>query len=155
LYMARFRITDPQPGFDTPVIRYFINARKEAIKPVSLDLIAPAHASHLSANTRFLWQGLPGARAYLLEIFNPAAANPGQPVENTTEKGVGSLLVPENGISGGPPVAGMLISGNQTVLSQLARARLRSGRSYLWRVRAISASGQIIGESPLRSIRMR
>jgi len=155
LYMVRFRITDPQPGFNTPVIRYFINATKGAHKPVSLDLIAPAHGSVISENTRFFWQELPGARAYLLEIFSPALANPGQPVENTTEKGVASLLVPESGINGGPPVSGMLIPANQATLSQLTRARLKSGQRYLWRVQAIGASGRIIGKSPLRAIRMR
>jgi len=158
LYMVRFRITDPQPSFNTPtpVIRYFINARKQARKPTPLDLIAPAHGSVISGKTKFSWQGLPGASAYLLEIFNPAAANPGQPAENTTEKGVSSLLVPEGGISGRPPVAGMVIpaKANQTTLSQLARTHLKTGRRYLWRVQAIAASGGIIGESPLRSIRM-
>jgi hypothetical protein len=155
LYMARFRITDPQPGFDTPVIRYFINATEEIRKPMPLGLITPAHGSVISGNARFSWQGLPGARAYLLEIFNPALANPGQPAENTTEKGVGSLLVPEAGISGGPPVSGMLIPTNQVTLSQLTRARLKPGHRYLWRVQVIGASGRVIGESPLRSIRMR
>jgi len=155
LYMVRFRITDPKPGFNTPVIRYFINATAGVRKPMPLSLITPAHGSAISGNTRFSWQGLPGARAYLLEIFNPALANPGQPAENTTEQGVGSLLVPEAGISGGPPVSGMLIPTNQVTLSQLTRARLKSGQRYLWRVQAIGASGKIIGASPLRSIRMR
>lgn len=154
LYMVRFRITDPLPAFNTPVIRYFINASKGLVKPTHLGLIGPANQARISKETPFSWQGLPGARAYLLEIFEPAATNPGQPVTNTVKEGVGSMLVPAGGTDGGAPVAGMLIPGNRTVLSHLARAHLKSGQRYLWRVRAIGASGRVAGESPLRSIRM-
>jgi len=154
LYMVRFRITDPFPAFNTPVIRYFINASKGVVKPTHLGIISPANQARVSKNTPFSWQGLPGARAYLLEIFEPAAANPGQPATNTVKEGIGSMLVPAGGTDGGAPVAGMLIPDNRTVLSHLARAHLRSGRSYLWRVRAIGASGRVTGVSPLRSIRI-
>jgi len=154
LYLVRFRITDPQASFDSPVIRYFINARKLVVKPVRMDIISPANQTRISEDTRFSWQQLNGARAYLLEIFVPAAANPGQPATNTAEDGIESLLVPEAGLDGGVPVSGMLIPSNQTILSKLAHTHLEAGQRYLWRVKAIGASGHVIGESPLRAIRM-
>jgi len=154
LYLVRFRITEPQPAFDAPVIRYFINAAKHAVKPVHMDIISPKNQVRVSEDTRFSWQQLNGARAYLLEIFVPAAANPEQPATNTNEEGINSLLVPAGGVDGGLPVSGMLVPANQTILSKLAQTHLESGHRYLWRVRAIGASGHVIGESPLRAIRI-
>jgi len=154
LYLVRFRITEPQPAFDAPVIRYFINAAKHAVKPVRMDIISPKNQARISEDTRFSWQQLNGARAYLLELFVPAAANPDQPATNTTEESIKSLLIPKGGLDGGLPVSGMLIPANQTILSKLAQTNLEAGHRYLWRVRAIDASGHVIGESPLRAIQV-
>ncbi len=154
LYLVRFRITDPQAAFDSPVIRYFINAKKQTVKPVHMDIISPANQTRISEDTRFSWQQLNGSRAYLLEFFTPAAANPVQPATNTSEDGIASLLVPEAGLDGELPVSGMLIPSNQTLLSKLAHTHLKAGQHYLWRVRAIDASGHVIGKSPLQAIRM-
>lgn len=153
LYMVRFRITDPAPAFDTPVIRYFVNASKGISSPKHMDLITPGNRALISDATRFSWENIPTAHAYLLELFSPAAANPGQPAINTGSTGIKSLLIPTNGIAG-KPLSGMLISANQTALSQLVRSHLEQGHGYLWRVKAIGPSGHVIGESPLRLIQV-
>jgi hypothetical protein len=82
----------------------------------------------IGAGGVFRWPAVDGAVTYQLQVFRPAGG-------------------------GGDPtfVTGALLPGGvaEAVLSPLLRARLTAGQSYLWRVTAHDADGQLIGRSDL------
>ena len=133
IHLVRLRITDPEVGFDTPVLRYFVAKEKPDTPrpPVPIRLIAPGPVSQLTPETNFSWLAVKDTLAYQLELY----------VKRKTPVS-------------GQPVTGMLIPARQkeTPLSQIARQHLKAGQVYLWRVVAIGENGAIIGKSPLREI---
>ncbi len=152
LYLVRLRITDPEPGFDVPVIRYFVS--RDGLKPrspASIGLTAPSAFAILKPDSRFTWERIKGTRAYQLEFYN----KPRPTLESAlpalgSDTKAGAQQAPE-----GPPVTGMLISGKDTqiVLSRLVRLRLKSG-DYLWRILAVDEEGHLIGASDYRELRV-
>jgi len=157
LYLVRLRIIDPLADYDTPVIRYFVgDGRPGKDLPASpMTLVGPAPMALLLADTGFTWQPITTARAYQLEIYQTGRAI--------------DIVLPDIGAAGNtpstsdvlqalarPPATGMLVPGKQTstVLSASARVHLKPGREYLWRVLAIGADGSVIGQSPMRVLRM-
>ena len=54
------------------------------------------------------------------------------------------------------PITGTIVPGEQTSvsLSMLTQGHLRPGQSYFWRVIAIGDGGVILGESPVREVRV-
>lgn len=151
LHLVRFRLTDPAL-FDTdPVIRYFVQPRPAPLEPIGL--VMPPHLSLLGNDTRFTWQPIAGVRAYQLELFEQ-----GLPIElpaDTAPVDEPRAIDPRPG-SSISPTTGLLVPGDQSAvpLTTLARTHLMSGRTYLWRVLAIGSEGTVIGESPLRAIRV-
>jgi hypothetical protein len=154
LYLVRLRITDPAPGFDIPVVRYFVaDERTGARLPaLSLALVTPPNQSLLTGDTTFVWEGIRGARAYQLEIYlKPSTTADGLPDLGGEPMNTAPTSVPST-----PPTTGMLVSGAQTrtILSSAARSHLIAGRTYVWRVLAIGGDGSVVGESPARELRM-
>lgn len=152
LHLARLRITDPAPGFDMPVIRYFVaDSRTAAVRPaVPLGLTSPPNQMLFTGDTVFAWDTIPGARAYQLEIYaKPRTA--GDTLPDLGNSTAAAPVLPQT-----PPVAGMIVTGAQTrtALSESARTHLVSGQNYLWRVLAIGTDGNVIGESAVREVRM-
>src|SRR5690606_18480590 len=156
LYFVRLRISDPDPDFEPPVIRYFVlQGRRDEQPPGStLALGAPAPRTLLGPDTVFAWSAIPGARAYQLEVYRgreePGLRLPdlrGQIGEPTPSEIAEALSR--------PPVTGVLVRGatNPAVLSPMARRHLLPGRAYFWRVLALGADGRIVGASPLRELR--
>ncbi len=155
LYYVRFRITDPVPGFEIPVIRYFAGeaGSGKGLPPRSLAVFEPAPSALLASDTAFVWEAIQGARAYQLELYStPRSATPnlpelgsGDPAPSTTE--VSAALAR-------PPATGMLVPGKQTrtTISAAARQHLLPGHRYFWRVLAIGDSGTVIGASPVREL---
>lgn len=153
LYLVRLRVTEPSPTFDIPVIRYFVTDPQtpaRGLPAAPLGLVTPPNQTLLAPDTTFVWETIPGTRAYQLEIY----AKPRLPGDTLPDLGSSTdtapLVIPPT-----PPITGMLVAGAQTgtALSETARAHLLSGQRYLWRVLAVGADG-IIGESTVREIRM-
>ena len=155
LYYVRFQITDPVPGFESPVIRYFAGeaGSGKGLPPRSLAVFEPAPSALLASDTAFVWEAIQGARAYQLELYpTPQSATPnlpelgsGDPAPSATE--VSTALAR-------PPATGMLVPGKQTrtTISTAARQHLLPGYRYFWRVLAIGDSGTVIGASPMREL---
>ena len=118
---------------------------------LTLSLVTPPHQALLAQDTAFVWDTIRGARAYQLELYaKPRSAADGLPDLGGPSDAAPPTLPPT------PPVTGMLVPGAQTraVLSGAARSHLVSGQSYFWRVLAIGGDGTIVGESPVRELRM-
>lgn len=156
VYFVRLRITEPQPAFQSPVIRYFVGEGTPGAgrPPAPLALVSPAPSALVVPELRFSWRAIRGAHAYQLEVFGGTRDSVrelptlgGAPDKPGSEDVAQALKQ--------PPVTGMLVTGAQTNtgLSGMARRHLKSGRTYLWRVRAIGEDGSVIGESPMREIR--
>lgn len=155
LYFLRLRIIDPEPGFDPPVIRYFVLQDRDERPPgARLSLGAPAPRALLASDTVFAWEALPGARAYQLEIYG-GREDSGLALPDLRSQ-IGEPAPSEVALAlARAPVTGTLVPGGQTraVLSPVARRHLLSGRRYFWRVLAIGEDGRIIGVSPVRELR--
>lgn len=153
LYIVRLRITDPVPGFDQPVLRYFVSSGKpgEVLPIMPIGLITPPHQTLLAPDTVFAWEAVRGARAYQVELYARAMTSADKLPSLGGDVGTAPPTLP-----GTPPVAGMLVVGTQTqtALSAAARSHLQPGRIYLWRVLAIGGDGSVVGESPVREIRL-
>ena len=153
IYLVRFRITEPQPGFDTPVIRYFVSSGKPGamgLPPLTLALNNPSHYALLSPDTKFSWRAIKNVRAYQLEMYAKS------PESNLPELGgdADTLATIAAALSR-PPVTGIILPGGQTetALSTTTRRHLRSNGAYLWRVLAIDEDGAIVAVSQVREIR--
>ena len=153
IYLVRFRITEPQPGFDIPVIRYFVSSGKPGVMglpPLTLALNRPSHYALLSPDTKFSWRAIKHARAYQLEMYakSPESDLPELGGDADTLATIAAAL-------SRPPVTGMILPGGQTdtALSTTARRHLRSNGAYLWRVLAIDEDGAIVAVSQVREIR--
>lgn len=152
-YLVRFRITDPVPGFEQPVLRYFVSSGKpgEVLPVVPIGLVLPAHQSLLAPDDVFAWEPIRGARAYQLEVYEAAP----QAGDSLPDLG-GETATRVPALPATPPVTGMLVPGTQTktTLSASARTHLPPGGRYLWRVLAIGGDGSVVGQSPVREIRL-
>lgn len=153
IYLVRFRITEPQPGFDTPVIRYFVSSGKPGamgLPPLTLALNSPPHHALLSPDTKFSWRAIKNVRAYQLEMYakSPESDLPELGGDADTLATIAAAL-------SRPPVTGMILPGGQTeaALSTATRRHLRPNGAYLWRVLAIDEDGAIVAVSQVREIR--
>lgn len=153
LYLVRLRVTDPVPGFDQPVLRYFVSSGKpgEVLPIMPIGLMMPPHQTLLAPDTVFAWEAIRGARAYQIELY----ARIMTPADKLPSLGDDASTTPPT-LPSTPPVTGMLVVGTQTqtALSVTARSHLQPGKIYLWRVLAIGGDGSIVGESPVREIRL-
>ncbi|HET9474014.1 MAG TPA: hypothetical protein VFO82_08975 [Steroidobacteraceae bacterium] len=91
----------------------------------------------IGAGGVFRWPAVDGAVTYQLQVFRPAVRPPGD--------------APDDFNRDPTFVTGALLPGGvaETTLSPLLRARLEAGESYLWRVTAHDADGQLIARSEL------
>ncbi|GMQ92110.1 MAG: hypothetical protein BMS9Abin11_1429 [Gammaproteobacteria bacterium] len=153
-YMVRLRITFPAPGFETPVIRYYVGTPgTQILPPQTMRLGNPADRSWLSKDTHFNWQGIKGAKHYRLEIYNKP---PSIDAESTTSNAGDDQTTKKPIRLQGSPVAGMILPADalQTELPDSARTRLKSGSWYYWRVIAVDKAGKLVGISPIREMRV-
>lgn len=154
LHLLRLRLTQPLPGFDAPEIRYFV--AQPGATPVARELrvFTPGPGALLEENTRFAWAPLEGTQSWLLALHERPAGLAGNLPE------LGAAPQPDAAelaqLAKSAPAAGIVVPGGETgvMLSAMARARLKSGVAYLWRVLGVGKDGEILGESPWRVIRM-
>lgn len=153
-YMVRLHITSPAPGFESPVIRYYVGAQgAQVTPPQTMRLGNPVDRSWLTKNTRFNWQGIKNTKHYRLEIYHkPQATDAESTMPNTGDNQTSKKPVRLQG----SPVAGMILPADalQTALPDSARKRLKSGSWYYWRIIAVDKTGKLVGISPIREMRV-
>lgn len=154
LYLVRLRITSPVLSFDSPVIRYFVNAGVKTLPPVgAIRALKPGEGTIINRDTRFEWSAVPGARVYQVEFRGRRAPLVAAQIPSLGES---HQAVPEEGEAEDTtyPMAGIMVAGTtqQLSLSALSLSRLTPGSSYGWRVLAYDERGQLIASSELRSI---
>jgi hypothetical protein len=153
LYLIRFRITRPAPGFEQPFLRYVVSSGKPGEKmpvvPIGLDM--PASGMLLAPDTLFAWQPVRGARIYEIVFYARAMTE----IDKLPDLGSDAQSVSQT-LPDSTPTAGIQISGKRTrtVLSAATFARLKPGKIYQWRVIAIGDKGNVIGASAVREIRL-
>ena len=157
LHMVRLRVSAPQPAFEPPVLYYYVGEPKPGIPlafmPVTV--MNPPSQAYVDSATQFSWQPVKGARAYKIEIF----ANPEVAINNLPDIGGAPAAEDPQLVRralANPPMAGMMVAGNQTqtTLSASTRAKLQHQHSYFWRIQAIGADGATVGEAQVREIRV-
>ena len=157
IYQVRLRVTNPQPGFDAPVLSYYVGeARSGAFGGVRpMTLMGPPEGAILDRDTRFAWQPVDGAKVYKIEVFASPAGDPFDLPDLAGSSEAGDPRLARAALSA-PPVSGMIVSGGQTqiALSSISRAKLQSRHTYFWRVQAIGPSGTVIGEGRAQRIRV-
>lgn len=141
-YLVRLRLTSPEPAFEPPVMRYFVNpAGDRSIAPALIGAISPAVGAAHAPGTRFSWQPLAGAASYRLELHDAAGAMQG------TDPAMAAADL-------GEPRSGIAVDAGitDTELSRLALSHLPPGRSYWWRVLAYDELGRVVGASEPRRL---
>jgi hypothetical protein len=164
LHLVRLRFIEPDTAFELPAIRYFVlEGRSPQLGgvPRALELDAPPHLASIDEKSPFTWRPVEGANAYQVEFFaapetRADATRPETALESNSQRETErSVLVRESDPPAGEFVTGALVSGGKTTLELTPpmRRNLRADRSYFWRVRALSADGAVIAESPVREVR--
>lgn len=157
VYQVRLRITSPAPGFDPPVLTYYVGDARSIVPGgiVPMGLIGPADNAVLDRETRFAWQSVEGAKAYKIEIFASPGTDPFDLPDLSGTSDATDLRLARAALAA-PPVSGLIVAGaqSQTLLSAAARARLKTRHSYFWRVQAIGPEGTVIGEAQVRRLRV-
>jgi hypothetical protein len=157
IYQVRLRVTNPQPGFDAPVLSYYVgDARSGAFGGVRpMTLMGPPDRAILDRDTRFAWQPVDGAKAYKIDVFASPAGDPFD-LPDLAGSSEGSDPRLARAALSAPPVSGMIVTAAQTqvALSSISRAKLQSRHTYFWRVQAIGPSGTVIGEGRVQQIRV-
>ncbi len=130
LYRVRLRVIEPALSQTPGALQYFVS-EGTGRELAAVELLTPADAQTLNADTTFQWRAVTGATAYRLEFY------------------------PYGETGSGLPLAGMEVDGarQQLVLSPLMQRHLHPGGVYRWRLVALDASGQRIGQSEWRTIR--
>jgi len=154
LYLLRLRLTQPQPDFDPPQIRYFVTQAGATPVAREVRVFSPGPGAVLEDATRFSWAPIEGVHSWLLELYERSTGLAGNLPE------LGAATLPETAelaqLARASPVAGVVLPGSQTsaALGALPSARLRHGTAYLWRLRGVDRDGVVVGESPWRVVRM-
>jgi hypothetical protein len=152
-YLLRFRITEPETGFEPVTIRYLVTKPDLTQRPpLNITPLTPGNGALLGADTRFSWRGDEEAKAWQLEVY---AKPPNSFMDQLPDLDSNARTPAAAREVEGPPVTGMMLPGGsqETTLSKLARGHLKPGQGYWWRVRALDRDGQVIGESPLVEFR--
>lgn len=150
-HLVRLRLLEPALAFDDRRIRYLVSDTRSR-EVVVLTASGPPEGGGLDPDSRFRWEPEPGTDFYQLEFFaSELASEPGP------EAGViGPDAVSREPASAGDFVAGIALPAGalETQVSRAARTHLRTGATYLWRVRAVASDGRTLAASPLRSLRV-
>jgi hypothetical protein len=156
-YVLRLRIPQPPPGFDPPVLAYYVGDASSGARGgfTEMAVTAPGDGALFSPDARFAWQPVAGAKVYKIELFaSPESDKFGLP--DIAEQAAAADPARVRAALAAPPAAGMIVAGSQTqvALSSAVRARLQPRHSYFWRVQAIGADGGVIGAAQVRQLRV-
>ncbi len=157
VYIVRLRIIDPAPAFDPPMLTYYVGDARSAVPGgvALMTVMRPADGAVFDRETRFEWQSIRGATAYKVELFASPGTDPFGLPDLAAPSDSGDLRRAREALAH-PPVSGMIVTSVQTqiVLSAAVRAKLQPRSSYFWRVQAIGPDGNVIGEAPVRQVRV-
>jgi hypothetical protein len=139
-YLLRLNILQANNRFEMPILRYFVRSDKTLSDNVvvqKMTVSTPAAEVKLTLDTQFVWQPIPGAKAYQIELYN-------NPIKDQLASNANSAK----------PITGVIVPSPQTRLTmgQIVTTHLVIGSTYYWRVIAISEEGNKIGASEFRSI---
>jgi hypothetical protein len=131
-YYVRFRIRSPVVPFTSLLLRYAVEGGSSEVRPI--EIVGPRQHATLDVGTHFEWQPSPDAVAYRLEFYEP------DPAREALD-----------------PICGQWVPSSQrdAVLSALARTHLEAGRSYRWRIIALSTDSRVVARSAFYDIRTR
>ncbi len=154
LHVVRLVAVDPAFDFTPPEIKYFVVPRKDStVAPAGQQIVVsgPAAGAVLTPETEFSWQKTPGAAVYQLEVY---ALRPNTPVPAGRTQPIGGQLLIDPDELSTRPITGIVLPSdrNSTSLQIYSLNRLKAGQTYLWRLKAISGNGTVIGTSPVRRI---
>lgn len=134
LHVLRFRLLAPRTDVPTLRLIYYVGSQASGRAVEEMQVLGPAPDAPLSPETRFAWQPVPRAHAYQIDFFS----RPDAPDE--TRHRIAGLLIPAD--------------RHDSQLSAPVLARLASTSQVHWRVQAYDDSGQVIGRSSPRPIRI-
>ncbi len=141
-YLVRLRINQPAQNFNLPVLRYAVNNNSGSpllgTSISTLNVIQPVTDILLTPDTLFSWEPVPSAVAYQLDIYTQPVRD-AMPVKNKSQLPITGVLVPA--------------TTTQLKINGLPRAHLMAGRSYYWRVIALTESGNLAARSEFRQIK--
>lgn len=154
LHIVRLVPTDPELRFAVPELKYFIVPRRDATAAPAgqhIVLSGPPEGTQITTETEFSWQSVPGAAVYQLEIY---PIRPSQPVPPGQVQPIGGALLVDPDELASRPITGIVLPADKTSTSLkiYSLAHLEAGRPYLWRIKAISGTGAVIGTSPVGRI---
>ncbi|MCK0154459.1 hypothetical protein MWU49_12145 [Alcanivorax sp. S6407] len=146
LYLLRFRPRSTSPEATLPVLQYQVIT--SASGPAGWEdilLQGPARGAVMQDDTPFQWQPVAAATSYRLSFY--ATTGSGLPRLD------GGLAVPLQP-GGDGPVAAQWLSASQTSAQPgpLMWEKLSTPGTYLWRVEALDALGQLVGVSEWREV---
>lgn len=145
LHEIKLHIVDPDPEFDFPVLRYYVNPKStpDVSRVQSIEVHQPADGASLTLNTVFAWLPIAGVAAYQIEIYDDGGG------EN---QAAGLIVNPLD--TDGTLLAGKVVpaSVTSTSMAGFSQAHLKHGKSYRWRMRGIGANGNVVGQSEFRKI---
>lgn len=141
-YLLRLAVTNPQIAFPLKVLRYSVKSQSGsslASRLKTINLLQPKKDSALVKSTEFAWHTIEGSKAYQLELYS----RPPQVISNLIKQ------------QDDKPITGVLMPATKThiKLTDNSFAHLSRKQTYYWRVIAISADGEIIGQSEFRRIK--
>ncbi|MGA7985522.1 MAG: hypothetical protein WCA01_10125 [Burkholderiales bacterium] len=156
-YLLRLRITQPLPGFDPPMLAYYVGEASSGARGAFTEMVvtSPGDGALFDPGTRFAWQPVAGAKVYKIELFgSPESDKFGLP--DIADQAAAADPARVRAALASPPAAGMIVTAGQTqvALTSATRARLQPRHSYFWRVQAIGADGGVIGAAQLRQLRV-
>lgn len=128
LYLLSFSVEDTTASINTPILRYFVIDGSGEGNVMKMTQLSPTTGASVFNDTVFSWQAVADAKAYEVQIFELGQDTP-----------VTAKIVPSQ--------------NTKLTLSALSFEDLVSGKSYEWRVQAISTN-QIIAASERRKIIM-
>jgi hypothetical protein len=132
LYFVSLVLLDANTNFVTPILRYFVldnTAKSLTSAPSIMTVRSPGDGADLNDNTVFIWEGVEGAQAYQVELFNKGDNLP-----------LTGKLVPKTDL--------------KLSLSSFSLEWLKPGHEYTWRVRAFGMGGTLLAQSEHQSIYM-
>jgi|GEM_PF-1711423 len=148
--LVRFLVTDPTFSAELPTLRYAVRSSAlaqagQALKQMSAR--SPAPGGLLNGNTTFAWDGVDGAFAYKLELYELTLQKDNPILNNIPVDGVPTL--DPFGEGGATLVGGKYIQSgdSKTNLGPITLDLLSSGKVYAWRMVAINGGGMVMAAS--------
>ncbi len=174
LHLVTLEILQGQPGdpsflFQFPVARYLVlpgGVAPRTLAATGVRLASPADGAQLPLEPpTFAWSGYPGSAQYRVEVFEVVPGSGGlRPPPGPFADG----LTPTAGADAAARALARMGAVGPTVLTALARGdadrltlhqaylqRFKPHQEYLWRVVALSGSGDALATSPFRTFSFR